>query len=215
MKIIALLYCYSKSFSYLCIIKQNRRANWITPAKKGMKNVITKSGMAIEETNGKMVFRSENHFNFTKEEYEIIKTEAKKFASVVMLRDHYRGNAKGDYFWAKDFERIFNEKDYWFYNLERPVYQIIITNDDVPAIVESRKRLIDKKVKREIELSKINCTSRPHCDGRATERTQPEAFAEWRKEMEVKSENARKNQNANRYFANKVEQVSVLFNFFV
>lgn len=101
---------------------------------------------------------------------------------VVMYRDHYRGNSKGEYFLSDKFAKIMKEEPFWFYNLERPVHTVILTNDDVPTIVKQRCELINS-------LSHLKCDMwRCHkpakgFDGRFTRNTHPELYAKYDKEV--------------------------------
>jgi hypothetical protein len=113
--------------------------------------------------------------------WQEIMNEAKGFKYVVMHRDHYRGNGKGEWFEAKEFAALFEKQGFWFFNCERPVYEVILTDDDVPAIIEQRKQIIKDLQLVERDIHYTNIPMRPNCDGRATRRTQPEAFAEWDK----------------------------------
>ena len=122
-------------------------------------------------------------FNFNEGAFnwQEILNESKSFKYVVMYRDHYRGNGKGEWFKAEEFAALFEKQGFWFYGCERPVYEVILTDDDVPAIIEQRKQIISELQKVECDIRFTNIPMRPHCDGRATRRTQPEAFAEWDK----------------------------------
>ena len=114
-------------------------------------------------------------------DWQDIMKEAKGYKYVVMYRDHYRGNAKGDWFEADQFEIIYKQQPFWFTNTDRPVEEVILTDDDVPGIIEQRKQVIKKINDLRWFKSKIHIPAHPNCDGRATRRTQPEAFAEWDK----------------------------------
>jgi hypothetical protein len=123
------------------------------------------------------------NFNLSDGEFnwQQIMNEAKNYKYVVMYRDHYRGNGKGEWFKADEFAAIFKQQDFWFYNIERPVFQVILTDDDVPAIIMQRSEIIRELQKVECDIRYTNIPMRPMCDGRATRRTQPEAFAAWDK----------------------------------
>lgn len=115
--------------------------------------------------------------------WEDVMNEARNYKYVVMYRDHYRGNGKGEFFQANNFAALLREQPYWFAQEERPVYEVILTNDDVPDIIADRKRVISQMSKVEYTLSTI---SRPNlqADGRSTRRTQPEAWADFDKAVE-------------------------------
>lgn len=119
---------------------------------------------------------SDGEFN-----WQQIMNEAKDYKCVVMHRNHYRGNGKGEWFRAEEFAALFEKEGFWFFNCERPVYEVILTDDDVPGIIAQRRELIDKIQRVEFDIRNTNIPMRPMCDGRATRRTQPEAFAEWDK----------------------------------
>lgn len=95
---------------------------------------------------------------------------------VVMYRDHYRGNGKGEYFAASDLAEIRAQQPFWFDNTDRPVHTVILTNDDVPAIIETRCLIINgiQNLRHTIET-----TARPprNFDGRKTRKTAPELYA--------------------------------------
>lgn len=122
-----------------------------------------------------------NNSDYGTFDWQTIIEESASYKYVVMYRDHYRGNGKGEYFSAEDFKRLFKEQDFWFFNFERPVYKVILTNDDVPSIIARRRELINDIQHVEFNIHYLYIPMRPNCDGRATRRTQPEAFAEWDK----------------------------------
>ncbi len=122
-----------------------------------------------------------NNSDYGTFDWQTIMSEAAAYKFVVMYRSHERGNGKGEYFSTSDFERLFKEQDFWFFNCERPVWQVILTDEDVPSIIAQRRELIDKIQRVEFDIHYLHIPMRPNCDGRATRRTQPEAFAEWDK----------------------------------
>lgn len=122
-----------------------------------------------------------NNSDYGTFDWKSIMKDAAAYKYVVMYRDHYRGNGRGEYFNSEEFEKIFAEQDFWFYNCERPVWKVILTNDEVPAIIGRRRLLVREINLLSYEIQHIYVPFRPACDGRATRRTQPEAFAEWDK----------------------------------
>ena len=115
--------------------------------------------------------------------WEEVMTEARNYKYVVMHRDCYRGNGKGEFFQAHNFADLFREQPYWFNNEEHPVNEVLLTNDDVPAIIADRKRVIAQIRKVDITLSTINQPTL-QADGRSTRRTQPEAWAAFDRAVE-------------------------------
>lgn len=110
--------------------------------------------------------------------YEEIMNEAKNYKYAVVLRDHYKGNAGGDLFSGKKFQ---NAPDFCLYNIERPVYKIVLTDKDVVKMMDENNKLISEiySLRRKKEL--IPLPARPMgIDGRKTERTAPKEYAEWR-----------------------------------
>lgn len=115
--------------------------------------------------------------------WEEIMNEAHNYKYVVMYRDNYRLNSKGEFFPADNFADLVREQPQWFTNEERPVYKVVLTNDDVPAIIADRKRVIAQINNVEITMSTINQPTL-QADGRSTRRTQPEAWAAFDKAVE-------------------------------
>ena len=115
--------------------------------------------------------------------WDYVKKEARNYKYVVMYRDHYTCNGKGEFIASSDFDRVFVEQPYWFTNEDRPVYQVIFTNDEVPAIIADRQKILDQMNKVRYTMSTIQ---RPilQADGRSTRRTQPEAWAAFDKAVE-------------------------------
>jgi len=115
--------------------------------------------------------------------WEDVMNEARNYQYVVMYRDHYRGNGKGEFFQANNFAALIREQPFWFAQEERPVYEVILTNEDVPAIIADRQRVIAQMNKVEYTLSTI---IRPtlQADGRSTRRTNPAAWAAFDKAVE-------------------------------
>lgn len=122
--------------------------------------------------------------------WEDVMNEAHNYKYVVMYRDRYLGNSKGEFFQAHNFADLFREQPYWFNNEYRPVFEVLLTNDDVPTIIADRKRVIAQIHKVDITLSTINQPTL-QADGRSTRRTQPEAWAAFDKA--VKDYNAQCN----------------------
>lgn len=113
-------------------------------------------------------------------DFENLSVEGYKW--VVMYRDHYKNNGKGEYFKAENFSRLMKEQSFWFYNEERPVFKIILTNDDVPVFVKERGALITELQR--LRFEKEHChTPAKGFDGRFTRRTHPELYAEYDKEV--------------------------------
>lgn len=108
--------------------------------------------------------------------WEDVMNEARNYQYVVMYNDYYRGNGDGEFFRADNFAALRSEQPYWFSQEERPVYAVILTNDDVPAIIADRQRVIEQINNVEYTLSTI---ARPTllADGRSTRRTNPAAWA--------------------------------------
>ena len=104
---------------------------------------------------------------------------AQEYKYVVMYRDHYRGNGKGEYFESGIFRELYEQQGFWFRNTDRPVHTVILTNDDVPGLIARRKELINAIDSLQCACNNVRIPYRPACDGRATRRTQPDAFAEW------------------------------------
>ena len=115
--------------------------------------------------------------------WEEVMNEARNYKYVVMYRDHYTGNGKGEFFQAHNFAALLKEQPYWFAQEERPVYEVILTNDDVPSIIADRKRVIAQMAKVEYTMSTINHPTLQG-DGRSTRRTQPEVWAAFDKAVE-------------------------------
>lgn len=113
---------------------------------------------------------------------DLLSLDVQGYTWVVLLRDHYRGNGKGEYFLASDYDRIKREQPFLFTNTERPVYTVILTDNDVPAIIAKRSSLISKINSINFE---INHSKRPKkgFDGRKTRRTAPELYAEYDKQI--------------------------------
>lgn len=116
--------------------------------------------------------------------WEAIIKEAQNFKYFIILRDHYRGNAAGEYCLTSILEALYKEQNFWFYNIERPVHTVIMTDMDVPSNISQRNKLYQETERKTYEISHVYMPMRPACDGRATERTQPEAFAQWRKDRQ-------------------------------
>lgn len=134
--------------------------------------------MALDRENRDMTKTFKGQFD-----WQDIMNEAKCYKYVVMYRDHYPGNGKGEYFRSEDFELLMEHQSHWFNCTERPLEMVILTNDDVPDIINERKRLIDLLQTIRWQKEKINVPAHPDCDGRATRRTQPEAYAKWDAEV--------------------------------
>lgn len=103
---------------------------------------------------------------------------------VVMLRDHYRGNDKGEYFAASDYDRIKRTQPYWFTNTDHPIHTVILTNDDVPSIIAKRCEIINKIQNLTVLADRLNRPTKGF-DGRKTRKTAPELFAEWDKRVDA------------------------------
>lgn len=103
---------------------------------------------------------------------------------VVMYRDHYRGNGKGEYFAASDLAAIRTQQPFWFDNTDRPVHTVILTNDDVPAIIAKRCEIINKIQNLTAQIDSLNRPPKGF-DGRKTRKTAPELFAEWDKRVDA------------------------------
>lgn len=113
---------------------------------------------------------------------DLLSLDVQGYTWVVLLRDHYRGNAKGEYFLASDYDRIKRDQPFFFTNTERPVYMIILTDDDVPTIIAKRSILIDKITSVDVEINRLK-RPRKVFDGRKTRRTAPELYAEYDKQV--------------------------------
>jgi hypothetical protein len=116
--------------------------------------------------------------------WQTIMNEASNYKYVVMYRDHYQGNGKGEFFAADRLAALMEEQPYWFSNEDRPVYEVILTDEDIPKIIADRQKVIDQIQTAEYTMSKL---SRPvlNADRRSTRRTQPEAWAEYDKAVEA------------------------------
>lgn len=104
------------------------------------------------------------------------------FKWVIMYRDHYRGNGKGEYFAAADYDRIKRTQPYWFTNTDRPVHTVILTNNDVPSIIQTRYKLIEKINRLDVEINRLNRPQKGF-DGRKTRRSAPELYADYDKRI--------------------------------
>lgn len=122
--------------------------------------------------------------NYTTFSWKEVMDEAKNYQFVVMYRDHYQGNGKGEFFAADRLAALMKEQPYWFSNEDRPVYEVILTDEDIPKIIADRQKVIDQIQTAEYTMSKL---SRPvlNADRRSTRRTQPEAWAEYDKAVEA------------------------------
>lgn len=116
-----------------------------------------------------------------KYDWESIINEAQDYKYIIILRDHDKANGAGDYCSTSIIETLYKTEAFWFFNIERPVHTVILTDVDVPSNIAYRQRLSKEIAIKTQERYKVYMPMRPACDGRATERTQPEAFAEWRK----------------------------------
>lgn len=101
---------------------------------------------------------------------------------VVMYRDHYRGNGKGEYFLAQDYPKLLEKQRYLFNNEDRPVHTIILTNEDVPSMVEKRRVLINLLTKKNDDIRTL-ARPKKNFDGRKTRRTAPQEYAEYDKQI--------------------------------
>lgn len=70
--------------------------------------------------------------------YQLAKEKGAKW--VVILNDHYHGNSKGCYYSVEDFH---SAKINWMAE-ERPITSVMLTDDDVPALVKKRALLIQE-----------------------------------------------------------------------
>lgn len=112
--------------------------------------------------------------------WEAIIQKAQDYKYIIILHDHYIANAAGEYSLTSILPALYKNERFWFDNEERPVHTVILTDIDVKANIDERvalRRDIQAKV---VERYRVPMPLRPACDGRATERTQPEAFAAWR-----------------------------------
>ena len=98
---------------------------------------------------------------------------------VVMHRDHYQGNAKGEYFAASDYDALKREQPFWFLSEDRPVYEVVLTDEDVPSLVKRRGDVIQEIKDLRYDYNHVYDPLRPKCDGRKTRRTAPEAYAQF------------------------------------
>ncbi|MBP5455604.1 MAG: hypothetical protein J6Y37_03830 [Paludibacteraceae bacterium] len=98
---------------------------------------------------------------------------------VVLHRDHYQGNAKGEYFAASDYDTLKREQPFWFLSEDRPVYEVVLTDEDVPSLVKRRGDVIRELDGLRYDYNHIYDPARPKCDGRKTRRTAPEAYAQF------------------------------------
>lgn len=101
---------------------------------------------------------------------------------VVMFRDHYRGNSKGEYFAVGDYEALKEKQPFWFINEDRPVYEVVMTDEDVPSLVKRRGDVIRRLDCLKYDYNHVYDPMRPKCDGRKTRRTAPEAYAQFDKD---------------------------------
>lgn len=68
-------------------------------------------------------------FDGTFDYAEVAKEAVKEgYTWMVLKRDAYRGNCDTDYFEAKDFDYMMEKYPFFFFNEERPVYAVIITD---------------------------------------------------------------------------------------
>lgn len=116
--------------------------------------------------------------------WEAIIKEAQNYKYLIILRDHYRGNGAGEYCLTSILEALYKEQGFWFNNIERPVHTVIMTDMDVPSNISQRNKLYQEAERKTYEISHVYMPMRPACDGRATEKTQPEAYAQWRKDRQ-------------------------------
>lgn len=107
---------------------------------------------------------------------------AKNYNYVVILRNHHRGNGVGEFFETKKFNEILKNQPFWFNCDERPVHTVILTNEDIPSIVDERERLISKLNLIQFKMSELR-KPQLQADNRSTRRTQPAAWALYDKEM--------------------------------
>lgn len=101
---------------------------------------------------------------------------------VLMYRDHSPGNSAGEYFLASDYERIKRTQPYLFANTDRPVYLVILTNNDVPSIIQTRSYFVDAAKGIDVKINRLNRPTKGF-DGRKTRRTAPELFADYDKRI--------------------------------
>lgn len=139
--------------------------------------------------------------------WEAIIKEAQNYKYLIILREHYRGNAAGEYCLTSILEALYKE-GFWFYNIERPVHTVIMTDMDVPSNISQRNKLYQEAERKTYEISRVYMPMRPACDGRATEKTQPEAFAQWHK---VRQEGQAKIDALKAEKRNIEEQLDVLY----
>ena len=101
---------------------------------------------------------------------------------VILMRDHADGNGKGEYFAAADYDKIKAAQPYWFTNTDRPVHTVILTDDDVPSIINKRNLIINALQNLDVEINK-NKRPAKDFDGRKTRRTAPELYADYDKRL--------------------------------
>ena len=136
--------------------------------------------------NANKIFRtSDNSLN-----WQNIMNEASNYKYVVMYRDHYQGNGKGEFFAADRLAALMDEQPYWFHNEDRPVYEVILTDDDVVEIINARQRVIDQINKTEYTMNALPLPVLK-ADRRSTRRTQPEAWAEYDRAVDAYDEDRR------------------------
>lgn len=118
----------------------------------------------------------------TKSTIDLLNLNTEGYTWVVMLRDHANGNGKGEFFAAENYEKIKNAQPFWLTNTDRPVHTVILTDDDVPTIIQKRGYIIRDINKKDVE---INALKRPakDFDGRKTRRTAPELYADYDKRL--------------------------------
>lgn len=101
---------------------------------------------------------------------------------VVMFRDHYQGNSKGEYFAVSDYEALKKKQPFWFTSEDRPVYEVVMTDEDVPSLVNRRRDVIKLLDSLKYDYDHVYDPMKPKCDGRKTRRTAPEAYAQFDKD---------------------------------
>lgn len=101
---------------------------------------------------------------------------------IILIRDHYRDNGKGEFFAATRYEALKKKAPYWFLNEERPVCTVIMTDDDVPSLVQERDKTIKAIFSLKRDRDNVYDPAKPDCDGRKTRRTAPEAYAKFDKD---------------------------------
>ncbi len=69
--------------------------------------------------------------------YQLAKKQGAKW--VIVLYDHYHGNSKGCYYSVEDFQ---SAKSFNWDCSEHPITSVILTDDDVPALIKQRAELI-------------------------------------------------------------------------